>query len=73
MPNKEIIHAMLDSCDEAFTQLDEEQRKIDNYRKVRKTDTLFQASLVKRQDELNFVRGELVQRYAKLKKQLTYL
>jgi hypothetical protein len=73
MSNKESIQAMLDSCDEAFIQLDEEQKKIDNYRKVRKTDTLFQASLVKRQDELNFARGELAQRYAKLKKQLTYL
>lgn len=68
MSREDNIKLMLDSFDEAFATLDEEQRKIDNYRKVRKDDLLFQASLVHRQDELNHVRGELVQRYAQLKK-----
>ena len=61
--------ALIEQFENAFKDLDEEQRKIDNYRKVRKNDVEFQASLVHRQDELNFVRGNLVARYALLKRQ----
>ena len=68
MPEKDNVDLMIESFENALTDLDEEQRKIDNYRKVRKNDVLFQASLVKRQDELDFVRGELVRRYAQLKR-----
>jgi hypothetical protein len=60
---------LIEQFEQAFSDLDEEQRKIDNYRKVRKNDVLFQASLVHRQDELNRVRTNLVRRYALLKKQ----
>ena len=60
---------LIEEFEQAFRDLDGEQEKIDNYRKVRKNDVLFQASLVHRQDELNFVRTNLVQRYALLKRQ----
>jgi hypothetical protein len=60
---------LIEKFEQALSNLDEQQRKIDNYRKVRKNDTLFQASLIHRQDELDHVRTNLVQRYALLKRQ----
>ena len=66
---KEDRVKLIEEFEQRFRDLDEHQLKLDNYRKVRKNDVLWQAELVHRQDELDFVRTNLVRRYALLKRQ----
>ena len=68
MSSDDRVTVMIEALETALAELDEQQQRIDNKRRVRKNDVVWQYSVACQQEELDEVRRQVSKRYVQLKR-----